>query len=220
MTSHNIFCQRSWREFPTPLSPLSRTPLPPLLIHLSEYPAVRVIFHPESPFISLWTYSFILPSFQPFSMCSNPLFVSLWVARSKQHIPHHHSPKSGSTPSGGNYVDYMIVEPPQSPLRMQTASMDPYSYHQVHIHTHTSLSSKNRCVSTTKPAPGINKTIIHPNPNSYITGISQSRFIYLFIILDLSIPKFAEYSVISFCFDDHILFYLSHSIPAFLESGL
>ncbi|XP_041807009.1 protein tyrosine phosphatase receptor type Na [Chelmon rostratus] len=58
---------------------------------------------------------------------------------------HSSHPKSGSTPSGGNYVDYMIVEPPQSPLRMQTASMDPYSYHQVHIHTHTSLSSKNRC---------------------------------------------------------------------------
>ncbi|XP_078117806.1 protein tyrosine phosphatase receptor type Na isoform X1 [Sander vitreus] len=49
---------------------------------------------------------------------------------SKQNIPHHHSPKLGSTPSGGNYVDYMIVEPPQSPLHMQTASMDPYQYHQ------------------------------------------------------------------------------------------
>uniref|UniRef100_A0A673B6U9 Protein tyrosine phosphatase receptor type Na n=1 Tax=Sphaeramia orbicularis TaxID=375764 RepID=A0A673B6U9_9TELE len=44
--------------------------------------------------------------------------------------PHHHSSKSGSTPPGGNYVDYMIVEPPQSPLRMQTASVDPYTYHQ------------------------------------------------------------------------------------------
>ncbi|XP_070693630.1 protein tyrosine phosphatase receptor type Na [Pempheris klunzingeri] len=51
-------------------------------------------------------------------------------SQSKQHIPHHHSSKSGSTPPGGNYVDYMIVEPPQSPLRMQTASMDPYTYHQ------------------------------------------------------------------------------------------
>ncbi|XP_033472970.2 protein tyrosine phosphatase receptor type Na isoform X1 [Epinephelus lanceolatus] len=49
---------------------------------------------------------------------------------SKQNIPHHHSSKSGSAPPGGNYVDYMIVEPPQSPLRMQTASMDPYTYHQ------------------------------------------------------------------------------------------
>ncbi|XP_028291513.1 protein tyrosine phosphatase receptor type Na isoform X2 [Gouania willdenowi] len=44
---------------------------------------------------------------------------------------HHQSPKSGPTPSGNNkYVDYMIVEPPQSPLRMQTSSMDPYTYHQ------------------------------------------------------------------------------------------
>ncbi|KAM9347039.1 protein tyrosine phosphatase receptor type Na [Symphorus nematophorus] len=51
-------------------------------------------------------------------------------SQSKQHIPHHHSPKLGSTPPGGSYVDYMIVEPPQSPLRMQTASMDPYAYHQ------------------------------------------------------------------------------------------
>ncbi|XP_074515695.1 protein tyrosine phosphatase receptor type Na isoform X2 [Sebastes fasciatus] len=51
-------------------------------------------------------------------------------SQSKQNIPHHHSSKSGSAPPGGNYVDYMIVEPPQSPLRMQTASMDPYTYHQ------------------------------------------------------------------------------------------
>ncbi|XP_018527435.1 LOW QUALITY PROTEIN: protein tyrosine phosphatase receptor type Na [Lates calcarifer] len=50
--------------------------------------------------------------------------------QSKQHIPHHHSSKSGSTPPGGNYLDYMIVEPPQSQLRMQTASMEPYTYHQ------------------------------------------------------------------------------------------
>ncbi|XP_071317200.1 protein tyrosine phosphatase receptor type Na isoform X2 [Trachinotus anak] len=50
--------------------------------------------------------------------------------QSKQHMPHHHSSKTGSTPPGGNYVDYMIVEPPQSQLRMQTASMDPYTYHQ------------------------------------------------------------------------------------------
>ncbi|XP_040003585.1 protein tyrosine phosphatase receptor type Na [Xiphias gladius] len=50
--------------------------------------------------------------------------------QSKQHIPHHHSSKSGSTPPSGNYVDYMIVEPHQSQLRMQTASMDPYTYHQ------------------------------------------------------------------------------------------
>ncbi|KAM8749175.1 protein tyrosine phosphatase receptor type Na [Acanthopagrus schlegelii] len=51
-------------------------------------------------------------------------------SQSKQHIPHHHSPKSGSASPEGNYLDYMIVEPPQSPLRMQTASMDPYTYHQ------------------------------------------------------------------------------------------
>ncbi|XP_044074021.1 protein tyrosine phosphatase receptor type Na isoform X1 [Siniperca chuatsi] len=51
-------------------------------------------------------------------------------SQSKQHISHHHSSKSGSTPPGGNYVDYMIVEPPQSSLRMQTVSMDPYTYHQ------------------------------------------------------------------------------------------
>nr|XP_046259028.1 protein tyrosine phosphatase receptor type Na [Scatophagus argus] len=52
------------------------------------------------------------------------------LSQSKQHTSHHHSPKSGSTTPGGNYVDYMIVEPPQSPLRMQTASMDPYTYPQ------------------------------------------------------------------------------------------
>ncbi|XP_068558925.1 protein tyrosine phosphatase receptor type Na [Cebidichthys violaceus] len=51
-------------------------------------------------------------------------------SQSKQNTPHHHSSKSGSAPPGGNYVDYMIVEPPQSPLHMQTASMDPYTYHQ------------------------------------------------------------------------------------------
>uniref|UniRef100_A0A8C3AZV0 Protein tyrosine phosphatase receptor type Na n=1 Tax=Cyclopterus lumpus TaxID=8103 RepID=A0A8C3AZV0_CYCLU len=38
--------------------------------------------------------------------------------------------RSGSAPPGANYVDYMIVEPPQTPLRMHTASMDPYTYHQ------------------------------------------------------------------------------------------
>ncbi|CAJ1079185.1 protein tyrosine phosphatase receptor type Na [Xyrichtys novacula] len=51
-------------------------------------------------------------------------------SQSKQHIPQHHSSKSGSTTHGGNYLDYMIVEPPQTPLHMQTASMDPYTYHQ------------------------------------------------------------------------------------------
>ncbi|KAM3608164.1 uncharacterized protein V6R79_020257 [Siganus canaliculatus] len=51
-------------------------------------------------------------------------------SQSKQHISHHHGPKAGSIPPGVNYVDYMIVEPPQSPLRMQTASIDPYTYHQ------------------------------------------------------------------------------------------
>lgn len=48
--------------------------------------------------------------------------------QSKHHSPHQHKPNS--SPPGGNYLDYMIVEPPQSPLRMQTASVDPYSYHQ------------------------------------------------------------------------------------------
>uniref|UniRef100_A0A668ADX3 Protein tyrosine phosphatase receptor type Na n=1 Tax=Myripristis murdjan TaxID=586833 RepID=A0A668ADX3_9TELE len=42
--------------------------------------------------------------------------------------------KSGSMSAADNYLDYMIVEPPQSPLRMQTAPMDPYTYHQVYIH--------------------------------------------------------------------------------------
>ncbi|XP_042282370.1 protein tyrosine phosphatase receptor type Na [Thunnus maccoyii] len=51
-------------------------------------------------------------------------------SQSKQHIPHHHTSKTASTLPAGNYVDYMIVEPPQSPLRMQTASIDPYTYHQ------------------------------------------------------------------------------------------
>ncbi|KAM4558069.1 protein tyrosine phosphatase receptor type Na [Odontesthes bonariensis] len=55
---------------------------------------------------------------------------SFHSSQSKQPISHHHSSKSGSTPPGGKYVDYMIVEPPQSPMRMQTASMDPYTYHQ------------------------------------------------------------------------------------------
>lgn len=55
------------------------------------------------------------------------------VVRSKQHSPHHHhSSKLGSSSSPGeNYVDYMILETPQSPMNMQTASMDPYMYHQV-----------------------------------------------------------------------------------------
>ncbi|XP_056145401.1 protein tyrosine phosphatase receptor type Na [Lampris incognitus] len=43
---------------------------------------------------------------------------------------HHHSSKSGPSPPADSYLDYMIVEPPQSPLHMQTASMDPYAYHQ------------------------------------------------------------------------------------------
>ncbi|KAG7502980.1 receptor-type tyrosine-protein phosphatase-like N isoform X1 [Solea senegalensis] len=50
--------------------------------------------------------------------------------QSKQHIPNYHNSKSGSPSPGGNYVDYMIVEPPQTQLRMQTASLDPYTYHQ------------------------------------------------------------------------------------------
>ncbi|XP_068428424.1 protein tyrosine phosphatase receptor type Na isoform X2 [Clinocottus analis] len=51
-------------------------------------------------------------------------------SQSKQNALHQHSSKSGAASSGVNYVDYMIVEPPQTPLRMQTASMDPYTYHQ------------------------------------------------------------------------------------------
>lgn len=83
----------------------------------------------SSPFIFHWTFFFF------FFVSSLLLFSHLCVVRSKQHTSHHHSPKTGSTPPSENYVDYMIVEPPQSPLRMQTASMDPYTYHQVHIHT-------------------------------------------------------------------------------------
>lgn len=147
--SPSISYQRSWREFPIPPSPLYQTPLPPLPIPLSKYPPATVIFFlhdtdnkgsqgyrsihwfdPETHFISPWTHSFLLRS-MPILILS----LSLWVARSKQHVPHHH--KSGSTPPAGNYVDYMIVEPPQSPLQMQTASMDPYTYHQVHTHTRT-----------------------------------------------------------------------------------
>ncbi|XP_056280004.1 protein tyrosine phosphatase receptor type Na isoform X2 [Pseudoliparis swirei] len=51
-------------------------------------------------------------------------------SQSKQNVLHHHSSKSGSAPPGANFLDYMIVEPPQTPLRMQTASMDRYTYHQ------------------------------------------------------------------------------------------
>ncbi|XP_047456284.1 protein tyrosine phosphatase receptor type Na [Mugil cephalus] len=60
----------------------------------------------------------------------NSLYSSSHSSQSKQHVPHHQSSKSGSQSPGGKYVDYMIVEPPQSPLRMQTSSMDPYTYHQ------------------------------------------------------------------------------------------
>ncbi|XP_054643713.1 protein tyrosine phosphatase receptor type Na isoform X2 [Dunckerocampus dactyliophorus] len=52
------------------------------------------------------------------------------LSLSKQQVPHHHSSKSGSVPPAGNYMDYMIVEPPRSPLQMQAASIDPYTYHQ------------------------------------------------------------------------------------------
>lgn len=60
---------------------------------------------------------------KPNSSSSQPSY-----SQSKHHSSHHH--KSGSSPPGGNYVDYMVMEPPQSPLRMQTASVDPYSYPQ------------------------------------------------------------------------------------------
>nr|XP_020463328.1 receptor-type tyrosine-protein phosphatase-like N [Monopterus albus] len=55
---------------------------------------------------------------------------SSYSTQSKQYIPHLQSSKLGSTLAGDNYVDYMIVEPPQSQLHMQTASMDPYTYRQ------------------------------------------------------------------------------------------
>uniref|UniRef100_A0AAQ5XGZ6 Protein tyrosine phosphatase receptor type Na n=1 Tax=Amphiprion ocellaris TaxID=80972 RepID=A0AAQ5XGZ6_AMPOC len=49
------------------------------------------------------------------------------LSKELKRVPHT---TSRSASPGGKYVDYMIVEPPQSPLRMQTASMDPYTYHQ------------------------------------------------------------------------------------------
>ncbi|XP_006802477.1 receptor-type tyrosine-protein phosphatase-like N [Neolamprologus brichardi] len=52
------------------------------------------------------------------------------LSQSKQPSSHHQSSKSASASPSGKYVDYMIVEPPQSPLRIQTASMDPYAYLQ------------------------------------------------------------------------------------------
>ncbi|XP_015259190.1 PREDICTED: receptor-type tyrosine-protein phosphatase-like N [Cyprinodon variegatus] len=64
---------------------------------------------------------------KPASSSSSP---SSHLTHSKQHISHQPKSKSGSTSSGGKYVDYMYVEPPQSPLRIQTASLDPYAYHQ------------------------------------------------------------------------------------------
>ncbi|XP_056903123.1 protein tyrosine phosphatase receptor type Na isoform X1 [Takifugu flavidus] len=63
---------------------------------------------------------------------SSSSFPSSHSPQSKQHPPHYqHSSNLGSSSSpGANYVDYMIPEPPQSPMNMQTASMDPYMYHQ------------------------------------------------------------------------------------------
>ncbi|XP_061697013.1 protein tyrosine phosphatase receptor type Na isoform X3 [Syngnathoides biaculeatus] len=52
-------------------------------------------------------------------------FVPGWVARSKQHVS-----KSGSAAPAGNYVDYMIVDPPRLPIPMQAASINPYMYQQ------------------------------------------------------------------------------------------
>ncbi|XP_061547687.1 protein tyrosine phosphatase receptor type Na isoform X2 [Phycodurus eques] len=46
-------------------------------------------------------------------------------AASKQHVS-----KPGSAAPAGNYVDYMIVEPPRSPIQMQAASINPYTYQQ------------------------------------------------------------------------------------------
>ncbi|CAL8340016.1 unnamed protein product [Boreogadus saida] len=45
---------------------------------------------------------------------------------------HRHSAKPPAMPPAENYLDYMIVEPPRSPLQMQTASMDPYAYQHQH----------------------------------------------------------------------------------------
>ncbi|XP_068602342.1 protein tyrosine phosphatase receptor type Na [Brachionichthys hirsutus] len=61
---------------------------------------------------------------QPFKPNSS----SSHSSQSKQRTTQHH--KSGSAPPSRNYVDYMIVEPPQSQLHMQTASIDPYTFHQ------------------------------------------------------------------------------------------
>uniref|UniRef100_A0A3P9K020 Protein tyrosine phosphatase receptor type Na n=1 Tax=Oryzias latipes TaxID=8090 RepID=A0A3P9K020_ORYLA len=52
------------------------------------------------------------------------------LSQSKHYTPHHLSSKQGSLPPGGKYVDYMIVEPPQSQMHMQAAALDPYTYHQ------------------------------------------------------------------------------------------
>ncbi|XP_051938053.1 protein tyrosine phosphatase receptor type Na isoform X2 [Hippocampus zosterae] len=46
-------------------------------------------------------------------------------AQSKQHVS-----KSGSAAPAGNYADYMIVEPPRSPIQMQGVSINPYTYQQ------------------------------------------------------------------------------------------
>uniref|UniRef100_A0AAV2JZG9 Protein tyrosine phosphatase receptor type Na n=1 Tax=Knipowitschia caucasica TaxID=637954 RepID=A0AAV2JZG9_KNICA len=48
--------------------------------------------------------------------------------QSKHQRSHQH--KFSSFPPGRNYADYTIVEPPEASLRMQPASVDPYSYHQ------------------------------------------------------------------------------------------
>ncbi|XP_077436351.1 protein tyrosine phosphatase receptor type Na isoform X2 [Vanacampus margaritifer] len=44
---------------------------------------------------------------------------------SKQHVS-----KSGSAAPSGKYADYRIVEPPRSPMQMQGASLNPYTYQQ------------------------------------------------------------------------------------------
>ncbi|XP_068184750.1 protein tyrosine phosphatase receptor type Na isoform X2 [Antennarius striatus] len=64
---------------------------------------------------------------QPFKPNSS----SSHASQSKQHMTEQH--KTGSTIPSSNYVDYMIVDPPQSQLRMQTAPIDPYTYHQHHF---------------------------------------------------------------------------------------
>ncbi|XP_061827799.1 protein tyrosine phosphatase receptor type Na isoform X2 [Nerophis lumbriciformis] len=57
----------------------------------------------------------------------------------------HQVSKSGSGPPAANYVDYMIVEPPRSPLHLQPASIHPYNYHQVALGSRSSPCKDQTC---------------------------------------------------------------------------